>query len=238
MGFFGNIRRRSRVELCSDTYSLSVENKFHAIVSAIKERTPLDRYVLLVAHFPSTFFRLQDELDRAELPYELVDEPPTDQMLEAWQAGAGTIRLALSPLLYLEEESAIGRLHKKSSLIVAERHLLPQHDQRLLDFARDLGSPMRMGYFVSLRDCAVAPFIGEWTEIVLKQMGFQDNELITSHLVSRRLEQCYRKLARKVSEEQTADSPEEWLRLNAPWIKLKEIPSKPQYKQKAMEAEE
>ena len=220
MGFFRTIRRSSQVLACSDTYSLSVPSKTKGIIDAVRQRENQDRFLLVVSHFPETFFQIQDAFNDEGIAYELVEEPTSGDIVDQWrdEANHGRVRLALASLLQTDLDDEPRYQRTPSSMIVCERHPLPRHDRRLREFCGYLGCPMRLGYFVSLKDPIVKPLVGEWTEMVLRQMGLRDHELVTSHLVSRRLEVGFRKLDRRVIEEHAADSPDEWLRLNAPWL--------------------
>lgn len=220
MGFFRPFRRTSQVRLCSDTYSLTSTGKIDGIVDAVRKREGKDRLLLVVSHFPKTFFQVQDAFNREEVPYEILEESTTGDLVEHWrqEANHGRVMLALARFLKLDlaEEPNYSRL--LFSVISCERHPLARHDRDLREFCGQLNCPTRLGYFVSLQDPVVKPLVGDWTELVLRQMGLRDHELVTSHLVSRRLESGFRKLERRVVEEQLADSPEEWIRLNAPWL--------------------
>lgn len=220
MGFFHTIRRASQVRVCSDTFSISVAGKIKGIIDAIRQRQGQDRFLLVVSHFPETFFQIQDAFNRERIEYDILEGPTSGEMIEQWrqEANHGRVRLSLASFLKLDvdEEPAYYRI--PSSIVVCERHPLPRHDRRIREFCGQLACPMRMGYFVSLQDPIVKPLVGDWTEMVLRQMGLRDHELVTSHLVSRRLETGFRKLDRRIVDEQPADSPHEWLRLNAPWL--------------------
>lgn len=221
MGIFGKISRPSRVRQCSDSISLTTENKFKGLAQAILKRGQKDCFLLVVAHFQETFFRLQDALEEHKLDYQIVDSPITADKTMSWldPPRPGSIHLALASLL---DDSDVGleqTVRKEGSLIVAERHPNPVHDRTLLRFAQQAVCPLRLGYFIALRDPAVQPLIGDWAELVLKQLGMQEHELITSQLVSRRLELGYRKIERAIVEERPAESQQEWLDLNYPKLR-------------------
>lgn len=220
MGMFRDFGRSFRVRHCSDTFSLAVESKFHGIADAIHQRNAKDGFLLLVAHFPETFFQMQDALGEASISYDIVDAPVDPSVTARWQEDSNReqVYLTLANFLEPEPQSSHRPRNRESSIIVAERHPLPSRDKQIAKFAGNTLEPIRLGYFLALRDPAVAPFLGEWAELVLKQLGMDDHELITSQLVSRRLEFAYRKIEYRLEDEIEADSQSEWLEANARWL--------------------
>ena len=99
--------------------------------------------------------------------------------------------------------------------MVAERHPLEIHDQRIENFGRRLRRPVEIGYFLALDDEIINQFISPGMIHLLRQLGLREQELITSHMVTRKLNQATRKLNKQILQEQPADSAADWFQLNS-----------------------
>lgn len=183
---------------------------------AIEQRLPEDTLILVVCHFPSTFFETQDWLDEWGFNYDIPTTPLRPQQLTRGEPSNERPRvwLALSEMLDAETGLSSSDPSKTLSVMVTERHLLSIHDRRIATFCHQLPHPVKLGYFLSLDAPAIAPLIGQWTEEILKQWGMNDVDLITSELVTRRLDRARHWLDKEVREEQAAESPRDWWILN------------------------
>ena len=67
---------------------------------------------------------------------------------------------------------------------------------------------------MALDDFVVATAINETTVELMKQMGLEERELISSNLVSKRVTRQLKRLQAQIHGDQPADSAEEWIELN------------------------
>lgn len=216
---FDRIARWIRVRERQDAYALSVSGKLHGTIAAIEECLTTSHAVLVVAHFPSTFFQLQEILEPSSIDYRIVQSPltPNAMLDEMEQTEKPLVLLALADLLDTETDAKTQPSNQQqASIIMCERHPLLAREGVVRKFGESIGCRVIIGRLASFEDPTVFPFLGEWTELVMKQLGFNDQFLMHSEIVSRRLERGYRRLEKLMGEEQPADSPEEWMKLNIP----------------------
>ena len=103
---------------------------------------------------------------------------------------------------------------KMLSVIVTERYPIVINDQQLEAFFRRVDRVVSMGYLISFDDPVVKGLLGERFVNLMEQLGFRDNELISSAMTYRGLARKLQKSTASITEEQTAESPEEWIELN------------------------
>lgn len=220
----------SSIEVYSDHYAKSRERLRTAVFSAIEKQLQIDDFVLFVVHFPETFLQWQDELLAAGFEPEILKPPvhaislplqelstnESNDLRSKSSARRGQLGLALSEMLDGERPRMAIEKRRTISIISVQKHPLARHDHRVLSFARSLPFRVRLGYFLSLDDPLIAPFLGEWTELLLEQWGFREANLITSDLVSRRLNRARQRMDSQVKLESLADRPIDWLQANGP----------------------
>jgi preprotein translocase subunit SecA len=61
-------------------------------------------------------------------------------------------------------------------------------------------------------------FAGDWVAGVLRRLGLEEDQSISSRMVSRRVEAAQGRVAKLAATDQRADSADEWLRLNCPGL--------------------
>ena len=186
------------------------------VVKGLIGTEPRRSAVFLSAHFPNEFFRLQSQLDQHEIPYQIVTRPLDNQ----WYAdhgdqSEGVIYLALAEFLTKTTFTGNEDFETKLDLIVVDRHPEPFQDEELEQFAREFPSVAKMGYFLALEDRVLQSVINETTLMVLKQMGIEDQGLISSGIISKRISKVLKREQKaRAHEGQPADSPELWYKLN------------------------
>ncbi|MCR4413574.1 MAG: hypothetical protein NUV77_14225 [Thermoguttaceae bacterium] len=118
----------------------------------------------------------------------------------------------------LEGRSAAGRVDKSRTIliVVGERHPLPSHDDRLLDFARSLACRCRFVQHISLEDRLLKVFAGDWVQGVLRQLGMEEDQPIESRMVGRRIRSAQEKIERQATGDAPARSAQEWMEKNCP----------------------
>lgn len=205
-----------RVEYFPDAIAMKKSGAALGLRKAIEQRLSEDILILVVCHFPSTFFTTQDWLDEWGLSYDIQTTPLRPQQISSTGEfdERPHLRLVLSEMLETETGLSSSDPNKTLSVMVTERHLLSIHDRRVETFCQQLPHPVKLGYFLSLDAPAIAPLIGEMTEEILRLWGMNDVDLITSELVTRRLDRARKWLDKEVQEEQIAESPRDWWILN------------------------
>ncbi|MDG2012679.1 MAG: hypothetical protein P8J33_04190 [Pirellulaceae bacterium] len=181
--------------------------------------------VIILSHFPSSFLENQDALQDAGIDFEIIaermDEPSFAQWLES-SSGRGEVLLTMAQMLALSpgdftpasSQPNLPSSDKLLSVIVTERYPIVINDQHLEAFFRRVDRVVSMGYLISFDDPLVKGLLGERFVNLMEQLGFSDNELISSAMTYRGLARKLQKSTASVTQEQTAESPEEWIELN------------------------
>lgn len=210
-------RRRRRFELYQDAFSLDVATKERSLLSAARHCLARDEAVLLIAHFPATFWRIQDLLHEQAIPYEIAGSKVTpEHLLDHHELRRKSVLMVLAEAIERVDDRKLILPPRPIEInaLVAERYPLPVRDDSLGDFFRQLPFSVRMGYFLSLQDPCLRLAVNDTLIQLMRQMGLKPGEMISSHLVSRRLSQWQRKLAARSIPDLPAESPDEWLAIN------------------------
>ena len=178
--------------------------------------SPTGSTVFIAAHFPDEFFRLQSELEQHGIAYQFITRPLDSQWFhDNANQNPQVIYLTLAEFLTsttFSENAVFGSL---LNLIVVDRHPEPFRDAALEQFARDFPATTRMGYFLALEDRVLHPVVNETTLTVLKQMGIDDQGLVSSSIISKRITKVLaRKQKQRTAEGTPTDSAEDWFEIN------------------------
>lgn len=200
-----------------DSFALDRPTMFRAIFEAIANQLSQNKVILLVVHFPETFERVQDWLGQSNLDYEIATRAiDVDWIRDCGQFAGNRVTLAISDLIQ-DEFDSIKQQHESKhelSMMVFERHPIPEVDQKLERFAKAIPIPTQLGYFIALDDPIVDSALPENVVDVLKQFGLGEQDLIASSLLTKRLNHSLNKLAKANPSNLPADSPLEWLAIN------------------------
>ena len=172
--------------------------------------------VFLAAHFPEEFFRLQTLLNEEKIAYRILTRPLDHQWYADFEhQSEGIVHLALAEFLTKTTFNGNEAFESRLDLIVVDRHPEPFQDDALEQFGRDFPAVTKMGYFLALEDRVLRSVINETTLMVLKQMGIEDQGLISSGIISKRISKVLKREQKaRTGVGQTADSPELWYQLN------------------------
>ncbi len=201
MGLFDFLTRGkfSRVDRREDRIWLTQAAKLNGIRADLLDCARSESVaVLLIAHFPDTLARLETLI---------ADGPGGDVPLQP--VLATNLSTDLAARLQVDESA-------RMDLIVAERHPLPSVDDGLVRFAEELPCRTRLAVHMSLDDPLLKPFVGDWLEKMLAQLGMHEDEPIESRLVSRRIRAAQEKVADQATGNREADSAADWMAKNLP----------------------
>lgn len=206
-----------------DSYALTQQAAEKLLIDAIRFRQTLDRAIVLITHFPATFERIQQLLEDNRLAPEIAPLKFGPDfligLLESSAQGAPPVLLALAQTF---DDSSLDRPRParrdlKVSFMVLERHPSLEADRRIDQFARIWPFAVRLGYLLSLQDPVIQYCIHPTAIEVLKQLGLRDQQLVTSEMISRRLEKVLQRInlpANQISPGRplAEDTALEWLK--------------------------
>ncbi|MEM9410550.1 MAG: hypothetical protein AAGA30_05520 [Planctomycetota bacterium] len=180
--------------------------------SAIEDRLHLDEPLLLIVHFPDTFAELQDVLAEWEFDYQILDHRISPIDLKS--QGHFKLVLGLAELLIDENHHCTAESDQKLSVIVAERHPSGKYDARLESYFRSARIRIDLGYLLSFEDATLKSIVNESALKIFDMFGMGENELVTSNMISRRIDRSQKRIAREVISNHPAESAEAWLKRN------------------------
>jgi preprotein translocase subunit SecA len=209
--------RRSGVRIADDTVWLSTEAKLKGLAKEMARQQDGTGLVLVVAHFPATLAEVREQLAKNALGHAVLNQKVTaaDVAKLASQRGRSSITLVLSEALVPDEFPApIVPEAEGVSIVVAERHFLGSHDERIVTFAKGLSRPCRLGFHMSLEDPLLKAFAGDWVRNLLAGLGMTEASPIKSSMIGKRIKDAQAQLAKRATDDRTSASAEEWVRLN------------------------
>ena len=101
-------------------------------------------------------------------------------------------------------------------ILVAEHHPLVSRDEAVLDAARSLACDAQVFHYTSLTDPLLNHFGGDRIRGLMTQIGMEEQECISSPVISRAIRNAQEKIQKQVQREMQTNSPEEWFRFNLP----------------------
>lgn len=172
--------------------------------------------IWLVVHFTDTFAELQSQLDQWQLDYEIVTCPIDPNQLErSGLLAPSQIQVVLAEMIPADMTTMLEpSLDHTIAMIVVERHPNVRFDLQLETFARSLPRKVEFGHYLALEDEVVKTTINETSIKLLRQLGMSEHELITSNMVTRRLDKVLARAAESYRTNHPADSAKQWLELN------------------------
>ena len=198
MGFFDFLfGRKSTVEALNDRIWLTEAARWKGLREELRKQAAVCSGVLLVAQFPDTrdaLVPLVDEVD-GYCEVRLASELSSD-VASYWPG--------------VESQPAF--------VLVAERHPLRAHDDRIIAFAGELPCKAQVVFHLSLEDALLKVFIGQQIEELLRRMGMDENESIDSNMVSRRIAAAQKKIASQAFGDSDVRSAADWLAANVPGL--------------------
>jgi preprotein translocase subunit SecA len=207
------------VVFAPDRIWLTPEAKFNGLVAQVQDRLDENQFVFVLAHFPATLARVEQGLSAAGVPNGFVDGRLTRNNLMSLidQANGQRVLLVLADSLAFDEMPLeINDSVEEVTFVVAERHFLRQKDEAISCFARTLGRPCEVVFYLSLHDPMMKPFSGDWLDNVLHRLGMGKSKAIEGKMVARQIKSAQANLSSGLLSDRRANSAKEWLQLNVP----------------------
>lgn len=185
------------------------------MMNALEARIEKGESVFLLSHFPDTFSQIERRLERSSLEFTIISgRVDSAQVLELTRKQPGRLFLTMAQMLKLDRYPLPKREQPSLAVAMCQRHPMPSYDSKVAHWCRESVFPTQLGYFLSLEDPVVDHVVNDQVKLLLRQFGLGENELITSSMVSRRLDSVLKRKAAKVESEVDADSVLDWLKLN------------------------
>ncbi len=199
-----------------DSFALTREKLWGSIGKSIKLQQSMDKSVWLVVHFPETYLQCQAMLEQHDIDYHVETEPIDEQWFRDFAATPSShVRLFLADLIRpLEFDSGESAQFKTPiAIMVAERHPWGLANQRLIQFAETIPTRIEVGHFLALDDAMVKQMVPEQMVDLLKTMGLDENDLISSSMVTRLINRRMRQTTSSANAAESANSAAEWMEI-------------------------
>jgi hypothetical protein len=202
-----------------DALWMTPEAKLRGLCENIEAQLPHSSLVLVVAHFPATLTQIKAEVEHYRLTPVVHDQALTTANVRrlADQGSAPPVVLVLAERLAPDPSPEPVAGHAKPvTILVGERHFLRGNDEKILEFAKGLGRPCRLRFHLSLRDPLMEAIGGDWIAGMVGNLGAKETDAIESRMITRQIQNAQVQFTKRGMNDCKADSPEQWLALNAP----------------------
>jgi len=227
--FFADSFKRSLVEVYPDTLVVDRQTIYQEIPQWVRSASKTDLN-LIVVHFPSTFLKVQDSLERAGLPYDIQTGRIQKEFLNKQlvqqrrkrKEGAATkapILLALSAQIFHPEYSYSDDWKKHSppsenipvlSVLVPEIHPYEEVSSSLIEFCSMLAVRVDVGFFVALDDEVIDRLVDKRVILLMEEMGIRAEQVTGSLFFFGHFRKRLKAFADKRMSGISADSPSQW----------------------------
>ncbi len=222
MRWLRNLFRKRDLHCHADCFATTQQQKWNVLADWVLSQIKIDKCVLVVAHFQSTFLENEEVLSRTGGEFQVLSEQVTPgQLHQSGLLQAGKVLLTMAPIL-LPDPMSPSPVASQSpsefelSVIVTERHPVASRDVDLASFFRQCPPSASIGYLMSFEDPILQRLLGKDFLNLLNQLGVGSHELISSTMTQRALNRQLAKNTIDTNNEQPAASPSEWLDLNLP----------------------
>ena len=198
----------------SDAFALTRKALWHSIAKSIKLQQSEGKSIWLVAHFHETFTECQSMLESNGIDYIVETVPVSPSWFETHARNAGhLVHLWLAdlatPILRTENDD-LTELPFRIAMMVAERHPFGPRDEKLIACARSLPATVEVGYFLAMEDELVKRLIPDQLIELMKTMGLQEQDLISSSIITKRLQKFIRRGSETADVAGDAESAKQW----------------------------
>ena len=185
-----------------------------SIAHSIKLQQSMGKSVWVIAHFLESFSDCQTMLEQHGIDYFVETEGVSESWFDDHSESAGThVRLLLADLakpIVIDPEAEPDASRLKIAMMVVERHPFGLRDDAIAAFADSLPAKVELGYFLALDDELITRMVPVQMIDLMKAMGLQEHDLISSSMVTRRLQKLIERTSAKTQDGPTTSSAAEW----------------------------
>ncbi len=212
-------RRSNHFKRYLDAYGINQATKLNCLEHALRRQLAVGQVTLVIAHFPETFAGLQNFFDERSIEYQIGQQSiEYEQIRLHVERQQSEVLLVLAETLKMPPPKVSTDLPKKmeAAAIVVERYPKPQNDLAIEDFCRSLPYRSRLGYFLALDDPTVREAVGNNLIELMKQLGMGDSEMISSEMLTSRINRSLNRKFADLRNEVLTDSAADWFLHNKP----------------------
>lgn len=199
-----------------DSYAIDRRSLYLNLQQTLEYQRSLPKTIIISAHFPETFFALQDLLSDWSIEYQIIPRPLDENwFLDHRSSASDQVFLSLAEFLSATDFPPKLDWTTPLALLMLDRHPLAIKDETVEHFAESFPAKSELGYFLSFEDEIIDRAIDKRMLDLIIQMGAESHGLIASSMLSRRLKKVLARQAHAfVASERSAESVEQWYDLN------------------------
>ncbi len=210
MGILSFLKKRPAF---TENVCANEEAKRKNMVTALKESLSAGRITIVVYHFRNNRDTVIEWLEKEKIPYH-------EESNAYWLDG---LAVPLPEVRILRAKDLSGRVRntEHETPISVEVHLMEHYplsvkDESVLSLAETVSGPIHFIAWSSLDEPLMKVFGGERITGLMKQLGMEENEIISHPFVAKALRNAQDKIARKANGDSECKSSEEWFKMNVP----------------------
>ena len=159
----------------------------------------MGRVVWLVIHGLDIYETIQDALNQRNISYDIVSHPiEVDDLKQPRSSQSlldtNSVKLILADLIPESHRSTERTVTGQTiAMFVLDRSEQIKNDDRIEQFCKNIPFHVELGYFLALEDPLVQRVLDPMALIVLEQLGLDQHDLITSNMITSRLNRLLRR---------------------------------------------
>jgi hypothetical protein len=209
---------RRSFEIYPDSFADNQQNLVQGVVQLAVERAKRGEWVIVGAQFADGFLALEKGLTASGAEFAVIPPKFSPEVLTGCRLmlGLTTSLQSLTEGEFEVAQSRPGNMPARLNVMVLQRHPLRKNDEAFAVNLKLVPLHVRVGFFLSLDDPLLGVGVPEGLLEILDQMGMSHHQLVSSRMLTRRVQATQRRIAKVVSEPKPADSVQEWMDLNLP----------------------
>lgn len=208
MGLFSFLKKKS---VFTDNVCVNEEAKRKNMIKALMESLSGGRITIVTYHFRNNSDTVTEWLEKEKIPFR-------EEIDAYWLYGLTTasdeVHLTRANDLSGRARNAAPVMQTEIEVHLMEHYPLPAKDDLILSLAAMVTNPIRFIAWSSLDEPLMKVFGGDRITGMMKQLGMNENEIISHPFVAKAIRSAQEKIAKIVKVDSECRSSEEWFSMN------------------------
>jgi|GEM_PF-6455284 len=209
---------RRSFEVYPDCFATNQRKLVEGVVQTARQRAEQGEWVIVGAQFANGFLELEKALGESGTEFTVVPPKFSPEVLSQNRLMLG-LTASLQSLTGRDFDLVTnlgGQRPGRLNVMVLQRHPLRSNDEAFATTLNQIPLHVRAGFFLSLDDPLLGVSVPETLIEILQQMGMSNHQLVSSRMLTRRVQATQRRIAAVVNDPKPADSVQEWMDINLP----------------------
>ncbi len=214
---------RRSFEIYPDSFAYNRAKLVTGIIQMAIERANHGEWVIVSAQFADGFLELENAMTASGADFTVLPPSVSTDVLAGSRLmlGLTTSLQSLTDREFEQARNQSGETPTRLNVMVLQRHPFRKNDDACTAALKLIPLHVRIGFFLSLDDPLLEVGVPEGVFEILQQMGMSHHQLVSSQMLTRRIQATQRRVAAVVTDLKPADSVQEWMDLNLPEPKPK-----------------